>query len=240
MDLGIAGKTALVTASSKGLGRATALALAAEGVNVVISARGQNALQATAKDIEALGKGNVHHVVADVTDPAVPQQLVQAAVETFGGCDILVANAGGPPTMRALDVSDDDIAKAINANLTTSVRLVEAAVPHMKNTQWGRVCLITSSSIKEPIPSLALSNMARTGLWSWAKAAAGDVAEDGITINSICPGAHATDRMKELGMQGRMGSPADFGKAAAFLCSDQAKFINGTTLVVDGGEAHGL
>jgi 3-oxoacyl-[acyl-carrier protein] reductase len=161
-------------------------------------------------------------------------------VERFGRLDILVANAGGPPPGRALDVTDDEIEAAVNANLVTSIRLVREAVPHMGASGWGRVCCITSYTIKQPVPGLALSNLARTGLWAWAKTASNDVGAAGITINLACPGLHETDRMKQLGGTGPMGSPEDFGKVVAFLCSEPAKYVNGVALQVDGGATLGL
>lgn len=240
MDLGIAGKVALVTASSKGLGRATALALAGEGARVVISARGEEALQATASEIAANG-GEAHAVAADVTDPAVPARLVGEAVSRFGGLDILVPNAGGPPPGRALEIADDQIAAAVNANLTTSVRLVREALPHLQAGGWGRICCITSYSVKQPMPGLALSNLARTGLWAWAKTAAADLFPSGVTLNLACPGPHATDRMRQLGGDpSQMGSPEDFGRVVAFLCSEPAGFISGAAVMVDGASSTGL
>ena len=240
MDLGIAGKVALVTASSKGLGRATALALAGEGVRVVISARGEAALQATASEIAANG-GEVHAVAADVTEPETPARLVAATVERFGSLDILVPNAGGPPPGRALEISDDQIATAVNANLTTSVRLVREALPHLQAGGWGRICCITSYSVKQPMPGLSLSNLARTGLWAWAKTAAADLFLSGVTLNLICPGSHATDRMRQLGGDlSKMGSPEDFGRIAAFLCSAPAAYISGAAVMVDGATSTGL
>jgi 3-oxoacyl-[acyl-carrier protein] reductase len=238
MDLGIAGKVALVTASSKGLGLASAVALSEEGCLVVICARGEEAL----RDAEVRMPGEVLAVAADVTEPSAPAQLVQAAVERFGGLDILVPNAGGPPPGRSLDVTDEQVAAALNANLLTSVRLVREAVPHMRAAGWGRICLITSVSVKQPIPGLSLSNTARAGLWAWAKTAAADLAGDGITLNNACPGHHATDRMKQLGggSTDGMGNPADFGKVVAFLCSEPARFVTGAALQVDGGATLGL
>jgi 3-oxoacyl-[acyl-carrier protein] reductase len=238
MDLGIAGKVALVTAASKGLGRASAAALRAEGTDVVICARGPEALEET---VAALG-GSDHVVglVEDVTDPGAPARLVAATVQHYGRLDILVANAGGPPPGHALDVTDSQIEAAVNANLLSSVRLIREALPHMRAGGWGRVCCIASYSVKQPIPTLALSNLARTGLWAWAKTASQDIAGSGITINLACPGAHATDRMKQLGGDGPMGDPAQFGKTVAFLCSEAAAFINGVALQVDGGATSGL
>jgi 3-oxoacyl-[acyl-carrier protein] reductase len=230
-----------VTASSKGLGRASAEALAAEGARVVICARGEVALRETETTIRSAG-GEVHAVVADVTDAASPARLVAETVSTFGSIDILVANAGGPPPGRALEVSDEQIAAAVNANLTTSVRLVREAAPFMREKGWGRMCLITSYSVKQPVPGLALSNLARTGLWAWAKTAAADLWPDGITLNLACPGPHATDRMRELlgGDESAWGSPSDFGKVVAFLCSAPAANISGAAVPVDGAATVGL
>jgi len=238
VELGIAGKVALVTAASKGLGRASAQALSEEGVRLVICARGEEALEEAAAGMP----GEVHAVVADVTRREVPQQLVDAAVERFGGLDILVANSGGPAPGRALEVDDDALVAAIEANLTTSVRLVRSAVPQMRARGWGRICLITSSSIKQPIPTLALSNTARTGLWAWAKTAAADLFPEGITLNLACPGIHATDRMRQLGGLGvgSAGDPADFGRVVAFLCSEPTRYVSGAALQVDGAATVGL
>jgi 3-oxoacyl-[acyl-carrier protein] reductase len=236
MNLGLAGKVALVTAASKGLGRASAEALVGEGASVAINARVPERLRSTAAE---LGE-DVLALPADVTDQDTPRALVEATVERFGGLHVLVANAGGPPKGRALEVDDDTLEAAINANLLTSVRLVREAVPHMRAAGWGRICLITSSSVKQPIPDLATSNTARTGLWGWAKTAAQDLMDEGITLNLACPGLHATDRVKDLGFAGRLGDPADFGRVVAFLCSQHAGFISGAALQVDGAGTLGL
>ncbi len=239
MDLGLTGRVALVTAASKGLGRASAVALAQEGAKVVICARGAEALADA--EAELASYTDVLAIPADVTDPGVPAQLVAASVERFGRLDILVANAGGPPAGRALDVDDAQLEAAVNANLLTSVRLVREAVPHLRQQGWGRICLITSSSIKQPIPTLALSNAARTGLWAWAKTAAGDLFADGVTLNLTCPGTHSTERMKAVSLPpGPMGDPADFGRVVAFLCSEPANFMSGSTVLVDGARSLGL
>ncbi len=241
MDLGLGGRVALVTAASRGLGLASALALASEGANVVISARGEDRLAEAEKElIEAgrtspAGKVEVMSVVGDVTRPEVPGQLAAAAARQFGQLDILVANAGGPPPGRALEIGEEALSAALNANLRASVRLVGACVPHMRRRGWGRICCISSYSIKQALAALALSNTARAGLWAWAKTAAADLAPEGITLNLACPGPHATDRMLELGGGGPMGDPSDFGKVVAFLCSEPAAFVNGAAVVVDGG-----
>lgn len=242
MELGIEGKVALVTAASKGLGRGAARALAAEGAKVVICARGREALAETAEAIAEAG-GEVLAIPTDVTEPHQPAALVDATVRHFGGIDIVVPNAGGPPPTTALDVTTDGVHAAVEANFLTSVRLVQAAVPHMRTNRWGRICCITSYGVKQPIPGLALSNTARTALWAWAKTAAPELMRDGITLNLLCPGLHATDRVKQLGAaagDGPLGDPDDFGRIVAFLCSESAGFVSGTALQVDGAATVGL
>lgn len=236
MDLGLHGKVALVTAASKGLGRGTALALASEGARVVICARDPDRVRAAAQEMP----GEVFAVPADVTDPSAPAKLVEATVERFGALHILVANAGGPPRARAMEVDDAALAAALNANLVTSIRLAQAAVPHLRAAGWGRICFITSNAVKQPIPDLAYSNVARTGLWAWAKTASADLIDDGITVNLLCPGLHATERAVALGHAGRLGDPEDFGRVVAFLCSASAGFISGAALQVDGAGTLGL
>jgi len=235
MDLGLEGKVALVTAASKGLGLGAARALSAEGCKVVVCARDPDGLAAAASSLP----GEVLAIAADVTDPATPATLVEQTIARFGSLAILVANAGGPPRARAMEVTDATMRDALEANLLTSVRLVQAAVPPMRETGWGRIVCITSFGVKQPIGTLALSNTARTGLWAWAKTAAQDLAPD-ITLNLACPGLHATDRAKELGTTGRLGDPDDFGAVIAFLCSAQAGFVSGVALQVDGAATLGL
>jgi 3-oxoacyl-[acyl-carrier protein] reductase len=236
VDLGIEGKVALVTASSKGLGLATASALVAEGCRVAINGHDAGRLRAAAA---SLG-GETLALEADVTEEATPARLVGRTVERFGRLDILVANAPGPPPARALDVTDDVLRSAIEANLLTSIRLVRAAVPHMRRAGWGRIVLCASWGIKQPIPELAASNVARTGLWAWSKTAAADLITDGITLNVLAPGLHDTDRVRELGSTGQLGDPADFGRIAAFLCSSATGFLTGAALQVDGAATLGL
>ena len=172
-------------------------------------------------------------------EPSAPTSVVAATADAFGSVDIVVANAGGPPAGRALEVDDDALRAAVEANFLSAVRLVRAALPSMRANKWGRICCIASYSVVQPVPALALSNSARVGLWAWAKTAAQDLGAErsGITLNLACPGPHATDRMRELGgsASGVMGDPADFGKVVTFLCSEPAGFVNGAAVVVDGG-----
>lgn len=240
MDLGLQDRVAVVAACSRGLGRATAEALAAEGARVVLNARDEERLAEVAAGIVSAGGTEPLVVPGDVTDPEVPARLVDAAMQQWGRVDIAVANAGGPPAGRALDVDDDQLLAAFNANMLASVRLARAAVPHMREQGWGRICCIASGSVRQPIPDLALSNTARTALWAWVKTAAADLADDGITVNIAAPGLHATDRMLQLGATGRAGDPADFGKVVTFLCSAPAAFVTGIAMGVDGGVVRGL
>jgi 3-oxoacyl-[acyl-carrier protein] reductase len=239
MDLGLQDRVAVVGASSKGLGRGAAIALAAEGAAVVVNGRGTEAVEETVATIVAAG-GRALGVPGDMADPATPGTLVQRAVEVFGRLDIVVGNSGGPAPVKAWDATDEQILDAIEANHLASVRLARAALPHLRANGWGRVCMITSSSVRQPMELLATSSMARTALWSWAKLAAQGVAEEGITVNLICPGGHATARAGTVNSGARLGDPMDFGKAVAFLCSAPAAFINGVALGVDGGSVIGL
>jgi 3-oxoacyl-[acyl-carrier protein] reductase len=236
MDLGLQGKVALVTAASKGLGRASAQALVDEGANVAINSRDAERVRTAAAEMGS----EVLALADDVTDPEAPRRLVEATVERFGGLHVLVANAGGPPKGRAIDVDDATFRAAIEANLLTSVRLVREALPHLRAAGWGRICLITSNAVKQPIPNLATSNTARAGLWGWAKTAAQELIDEGITVNLACPGLHRTHRVAETGFTGRLGEPADFGRVVAFLCSEPAGFISGAALQVDGAGTLGL
>jgi 3-oxoacyl-[acyl-carrier protein] reductase len=237
MDLGLDGRVALVTAGSKGLGLASARALAGDGARVLLASRSPESLEQARHSVVASGGGECEVAEADLNDPEAPARLGEEAVGRWGRLDVVVANNGGPPPGPALAVDDAAIEAAVNANLLASVRLVRAAAPHMAAGGWGRICCITSYSVVLPMPSLSLSNVARTALYAWVRTACRELLPQGITINLACPGAHATERMKQLGGGGGgpMGDPEDFGKAVAFLCSQAAGFITGTTLVVDGG-----
>jgi 3-oxoacyl-[acyl-carrier protein] reductase len=253
MDLGIKGKRALVCASSKGLGRGCAEALAAAGVDLVLNARGAEALEATAAAIRAAHGVTVMAVAADITSDDGRARVLAAA----GDIDILVTNAGGPPPGMWSDWSRDDFIKALDANMLTPIALMQAALPGMIARRWGRVVNITSQSVKAPIPALGLSNAARTGLTGFVAGTSRQVAEHGVTINNLLPGIHATDRADALDggvarAQGisldearrrreatipvrRYGTAAEFGAACAFLCSVHAGFMVGQNILLDGG-----
>ena len=239
MDLGLTGRVAIVTGGSKGLGLASALALSGEGAKVLISSRGEDNLAAARGRIEAEADGGeCLTVVADMADPSTPAVLVRAAVERWGRLDVVVANTGGPKPGSTLGLSDQDIQGAVDSVLLPAVRLVREAAPHLRAGGWGRICCITSYGVELPLPALPLSNVARTALFAWARTASRELFGEGVTINLVCPGPHATDRMKELGGSGGggpMGDPADFGRLVAYLCSQAAAFVTGTSLVVDGG-----
>jgi 3-oxoacyl-[acyl-carrier protein] reductase len=240
VDLGLGGRVAIVTAASRGLGRASAIALAGEGARLVISARTADALDALAAELTAAGS-DVLAVPGDVTDPKTPALLVHRALDRFGRLDVVVANSGGPPPTRALEVDDASVHAAIEANLLVHMRLARAALPTMRAAGWGRFCSIASSSVIQPIDTLALSNIARTGLRAWARTAAHELIGSGVTINLACPGTHATDRMKELGsLPEVVGNVDDFGRVVTFLCSAPASYISGTAILVDGGVAVAL
>jgi len=253
MDLGIAGKRALVCASSKGLGRGCARALAEAGVDLVMNARGVEALEVAAAEIREEFGVDVQVVAADIASEAGQNAVLDAAQ----GVDILVTNAGGPPPGLWSDWSRDDFIAALDANMLAPIALMKALLPGMCDSGWGRVVNITSMSVKAPIAQLGLSNAARTGLTGYVAGTARQVAPQGVVINNLLPGIHATDRagaldagmMKAQGISlaeaqaQRMagiparsyGNAADFGATCAFLCSQQAKFIVGQNILLDGG-----
>jgi len=253
MDLGIKGKRALVCASSKGLGRGCAEALAAEGVDLVMNARGSEALEATAAAIRAAHGVEVITVAADITTEEGRAKVLQAA----GQIDILVNNAGGPPPGMWTDWDREDFIKALDGNMLTPIALIKALVPSMMERGWGRVVNITSQSVKSPIPVLGLSNSARAGLTGYVAGTSRQVAPEGVVMNNLLPGIHATDRAASLDggvakAQGitveeakaqrcatiparRYGTAEEFGAACAFLCSQYAGFIIGQNLLLDGG-----
>lgn len=253
MDLGIKGKSALVTASSKGLGLGCARALAAAGVNLTMNARGADALNAAADAIREEFGVEVRAVAADVTTEDGRAEVLEAA----GQPDILVTNAGGPPPGLWSDWTREDFIGALDANMLTPIALMQACLPAMMERGWGRVVNITSGSVKAPIPQLGLSNTARTGLTGFVAGTSRQVAYAGVTINNLLPGIHDTDRAVALDTgvakaEGisieeararreatipahRYGTKEEFGAACAFLCSQHAGFIVGQNIVLDGG-----
>ena len=253
MDLGLKDRRALVTAASRGLGRACAEALAAEGARVFISSRDSAAIEKAGQAIEAAG-----WAAADVSKPGEPEGLVEQARAKLGGLDILVVNAGGPPpgTFQATPLESWEA--GFHLTLMSAVRLVKAAVSDLKQSGQGRIIFITSVSVRQPIGNLILSNSIRAGVTGLAKTLSLELAPDGVTVNCLAPDAILTDRMRQLAVagggdpeeqlkaraarspMGRFGDPAEFGAACAFLCSKQAGYITGQTLGVDGGSLTGV
>ena len=253
MDLGIQGRRALVCASSKGLGRGCAEALAGEGVDLILNARGAESLEATAANIRATHGVSVEAVAADITTEAGQAAVLEAA----GDIDILVTNAGGPPPGLWSDWGRDDFIAAFDANLLTPIALIKASLPGMMDRGWGRIVNITSVAVKAPIPVLGLSNTARSGLTGYVAGVSRQVAGSGVTINNLLPGLHDTDRLVTLDKvdadargisvddarqariqslpAGRFGTSEEFGAACAWLCSDKAGFVIGQNILLDGG-----
>lgn len=246
MDLGLSGKRAAVAAASAGLGLGTARALAAEGVRVAICGRDAGRLAKAANSIP----GDVVRIEADVSDPDQARSFVRETIDRFGGLDVLVANAGGPPAGTFASTPFDEYAKALELNLLSTVAMCEVAVPVLTEQGWGRILAITSSTVRQPAPNLILSNVARSGATAFCKTLALEVAGSGVTVNTIQPGLHDTDRLVHLGVEpeklahlvpvGFIGDADDFGAVAAFLCSEQARYITGVAVPVDGGVFAGL
>lgn len=257
MDLGLNGKVALVAAASKGLGRASALALAAEGARVAICARTPGRLETTAQEIRAATGAEVLAVRADLATAAGISEVVAATVERFGGVDILVNNSGGPALGRFGDVTDEDWRRGFEVVTLNFVRFVREVAPYMRQRRWGRVVGIQSISVKQPVEGIDLSNGIRPGIAGLAKAITPDLARDGITINLVLPGSFLTSRISpgledrspaeraEIEEQlapavaaipvGRLGDPIELGHLVAFLASERAAYITGAVYQIDGG-----
>ncbi len=262
MDLGLHDKIALVAASSRGLGRACAQALSAEGAKVALCARNEKALRATADEIARLTANEVLAIPADLTHARDCERVVKETVDFFGGLHVLVTNNGGPPAGYFFDFDDNDWYRAVDLTLMSVVRLIRAAVPAMRQQKWGRIVNITSISVKEPLDNLILSNALWTGVVGLARTLASQLAADGITVNNVAPGYVLTDRVASLSQTqakaqgkspddilagfaapvpiGRIGKPEELAAVVAFLASEQAAYVNGTTLLVDGGRYKGL
>lgn len=262
MDLGLRGKVACVAAASSGLGKASALELAREGARVAICARHEGRLQQAAEEIARETGGEVLPLVADVTRAEDARRFVQAAVDRWGRLDILVTNAGGPPSGTFEDFDEEAWLQAWNLNFLSTVRLIYAALPHLKQADSGRIITITSVSAKQVLPNLILSNAVRAGVHGLVKTLAQELGPHNITVNAVCPGPILTERLQSLLQRavetqgitmeeaqrawvsqiplGRLGRPEEFGAVVAFLASERASFVNGALLQVDGGMIRGV
>lgn len=246
MDLDLQGRSALVLGASSGLGLASAEALAEEGANVVIFARNAEPLEREAARIGGVAVAGDVRVEADI------EHAVRTAVDTFGGLDIVVANGGGPPPGRASELTRAQVEDAVGLLLLPVVTLVQAALPYLRSSGRGRIVLIASVSVREPIPNLPLSNAVRPGVVGYMKSLASDLGGTGITVNSVAPGRIATARTAQIYGDnpppeavsdipaGRLGRPRELGDVVAFLCSDRASYVNGTLISIDGGSSRSL
>jgi len=246
VELDLKGRTAIVCGASSGIGLGIAEALADEGANVAMFARRRDLVEREADRVGALA------VRGDVTVPNDVERLVEQTVAAFGGIDIVVHNSGGPPRTTALEMDDEAIEAAVELLLVSAVRLTSLCLPHLERSPGGRIVTVTSSSVKEPIDNLALSNAVRPGVVGWAKTLARELGPRGITVNCIAPGRIDTDRLREVYPDGpteadlatiplrRLGTPAEIGALVAFLCSDRGAYISGATIPVDGGLVRSL
>lgn len=257
MNLGLKGRVAIVAASSNGLGKATAMELAAEGASVTINARSEEELRRADDEIRSATRADVLPIVGDVTNEVHVRRLVAETKNRFGRIDILVTNAGGPPAGFLGDFTSDHFRQAVELNLISTITLCREAVPHMRERGWGRVVAITSVAAKQPIDNLILSNTARAGVLGFIKSLSQQIAGEGITANTVCPGYHLTERLKSMAALAsqnegvsiedvyarwaamtpmkRLGDPKEFAAVVAFLCSERASYLTGTVIQIDGG-----
>lgn len=262
MDLGLTDKVAVVLASSKGMGRASAELLAREGCRLAICARTRKDIEKAAREIrEATGRPVLAEAI-DVEDRAAMKRFLDAVLGEYGGVDILVTNCGGPPPGPPLEFTDEDWDAAVTSTLMVAVNWARAVAPVMKKRGWGRILNITSVAVKQPIDGLILSNTMRAGVIGFAKSMSRELASHGITVNNLCPGMILTDRLRALAERrakdgkttidevfrrmaadipiGRVGTPEEFAAAVAFLAGEPARYITGATIQVDGGVVRGL
>ncbi|HEX37705.1 MAG TPA: SDR family oxidoreductase [Candidatus Cloacimonetes bacterium] len=262
MDLGIKDKIAFITAASKGLGKAVAMQLAREEVQVIICARNEDDLIKAKADIEYHSGSEIMTLKVDVTKSEQVHNAVITILKEFGGIDILVCNAGGPPAGMFEDFTPDDYREAVELNLMSTINLCYEVIPYMKKNTWGRIINITSVSVKQPIDNLILSNTSRTGVIGFTKSLSNQVAKYGITVNAVCPSYTKTQRVENLAHafeesgkgsmtdfyknientipMRRIGTPEEFASAVAYLASQQADYITGVALQIDGGFVKGL
>lgn len=262
MDLGLTDRVAVVAGSSQGLGRAIADALAAEGATLVINSRSAEKLEKVKAEIESATGARVATVACDLSDPGGPAELIRAAEAALGRVDVLVTNTGGPPAGMFEEHSPDVWRQAIAQNLESVVNLVRAVLPGMKERRWGRILNVTSISVKQPVDGLILSNAIRAAVTGFAKTISNEAAPFNVTINNVLPGFTRTERLVHLAEaiadregssveqayagweseipMGRLADPPELGAVAAFLCSEQASYVTGQSLAVDGGWIKGL
>jgi 3-oxoacyl-[acyl-carrier protein] reductase len=238
MDLGLKDRVAIVAASSKGLGKAVALGLAAEGAKLAICARGEKELRRTAAEIptEVLAQS------VDVTVETQVREFVDAVVRKFGRVDICVTNAGGPPARKFADTSVEDWRSAVDLNFMSTLYFAQAVLPHMKEQRWGRLIAISSVAVLQPVEGLVLSNAARSAVRGLMKSLSNEYAAHNVLVNNVCPGYTATERLKKLNVHpeaqiplGRVGTPEEFANVVVFLASERASYITGVSIPVDGG-----
>ena len=241
MEFGLSGRTAIVCGASAGIGLAIAEALAGEGANVAMFARRRDALEREADRLGGLA------VRGDVTVPNDLERLVEQTIEAFAGVDIVIHNSGGPPRTSALEMNEENVEAAVQLLLVSAVRLTGLCLPHLEQSAAGRIVTITSSTVREPVDNLALSNAIRPGVVGWSKTLARELGPKGITVNCIAPGRIDTERIREVYPDGptaedlasiplgRLGQPSEIGSLVAFLCSDRGSYISGVTIPVDGG-----
>ena len=246
MDLGLSGRTAIVCGASSGIGLGIAESLASEGANVVMFARRRDVLEREAERLGGLA------VVGDVTSGDDLERLVGTAVDAYGGVDILVNNSGGPPRATASELDAEKVEGAVALLLVSAVRLTGSCLPYLEKSPCGRIVNVTSSTVREPIDSLALSNAIRPGIVGWAKSLARELGPKGITVNCVAPGRIDTDRIREVYPDGpsdedlatiplrRLGTTREVGDVVAFLCSERASYVSGTVVLVDGALTRGL